>query len=166
MNNFVSSVNIGNRAEQFVAAVLTNKGIKSEKHEVANAITHDLDCVIGKRKFTCEVKYDVMAQKTGNIAIEFYNSKLCKDSGLNATTAKIWAHVILDDTNMTLWLASVKELKKFVKNHDAFRTVLNAGDDNASIWLYKTDDMLDVVFHRAETLDDTNLQKLVRKLLK
>jgi hypothetical protein len=163
----LKSLAIGNRGEEFAMSVLKGGDMEAVKNEDKETREYwDLLCKVGRTKFSCEVKYDVMAQKTGNIAIEFYNSKSCKDSGIAVTKSDIWVHILMDDQNMTMWIASVKEFRKFIKNNKPFRTVNNVGDNNACLHLYKEDTLLDVVFHRAETLSEDKLKKLVRKLLK
>jgi len=164
--NIHQSFAIGNTGERFVLQEFSSKNIQAVKYDGINKQSHDLDCVLGKKKFKVEVKYDVMAQKTDNIAIEFYNIKQKKPSGIDATKANIWAHVLADGSNLTLWLASVKGFKAFIKTNKPFRTIECAGDDNASLYLYRTDNVLDVILHRAETLDKDNLHKLIRKLLR
>lgn len=163
----LNSLRIGDEGESFAISVFQSADIEAEKNTVVeDREFFDLLCKIDKKKFTCEVKYDKMAQKTGNIAIEFYNSKSCKDSGIAVTKAKIWVHILQDGDNKTMWVASVKELKKFIKNNPPFRTVMDVGDNNACLHLYKEDEVLGVVFHRIETLGESGIQKLVRKLLR
>lgn len=161
------SLRIGDIGETFAISVFKDADIEAEKNEVVeDREYYDLICKIGRKGFTCEVKHDVMAQKTGNIAIEFYNSKSCKDSGINVTKSDIWIHILQDDSNKTMWAASVKELRKFIKDNPPHRTVTDVGDDNACLYLYREDVLLGTVFHRVETLDKKGIQKLVRKLLK
>ena len=163
----LDSLRIGGIGEDFAVSVFQAGQIEAEKNEdIEQRAFFDLNCKIGRKKFTCEVKYDMMAQKTGNIALEFYNSKSCKDSGIAITKADIWVHVLLDGTNKTMWIASVKELRKFIKDNPPFRTVSNVGDNNACLHLYQEDTLLDVVLHRADMLDEKKLKALVRKLLK
>lgn len=165
--SILKSLALGNTAENFCINTFRSFSIEAEKNsDTKTREFWDLDCVIGKKKFKVEVKYDVMAQKTGNLAIEFYNSKSLKPSGIDATKAHIWAHVIQDDTNKTMWIASVKQMKLFIKDNTPFKTLNDVGDNNACIHLYKDSDMLSVVLHRFETLDETDAAKLVRRLLK
>lgn len=84
---------------------------------------------------TFEVKHDVMAKKTGNVAIEFHNSKKNEPSGIYVTKANIWAHKILDE----IWLCSVSDLKEFVKNEKPVKIVIAGGDDNADLFIFTID---------------------------
>ena len=66
----------GTHGEKFVVQVFEQAGISCVKNpDVNTRLEHDLDCKIGRTKFTTEVKFDVMAQRTGNIAIEYHNTK-------------------------------------------------------------------------------------------
>lgn len=160
------SLAIGGIGENFVISHFTKQGIKTEKHTGKDLITHDLECEFDTTKFHCEVKFDVMAEKTGNLAIEFYNCKKGTPSGLDATKAHIWVHVIKDGNNLTIWLASVKALRAYVKDNPPLRIIGAAGDGNASLYLYKEETLLDAVFNRAETLEEDELKKVIRKLLR
>src|SRR5690606_24130971 len=44
--------------------------------------------------FTLEVKHDIYAHRSGNIAIEVYNPKSAKPSGIKITQSTLWCHVI------------------------------------------------------------------------
>ena len=160
----LKSLRIGDIGETFACETFKAAGIEADKNEDKEQREFfDLVCKVGRKKFTCEVKHDVMAQKTGNIAIEFYNSKSCKDSGINVTTADLWIHILQDDANKTMWVASVKEFKAFIKDNPPHRTVTDVGDNNACLYLYKEDVLLGTVFHRCETLDEKGLKKLIRR---
>lgn len=163
----MKSLSLGNKGEDFAIKIFTNANIEAEKNEdVSKREYYDLVCKIGKKKFTAEVKYDWMAQKTGNIAIEFYNSKSQKNSGIAVTKANLWIHMLEDGSNLTMWAASVKELKKFIKDNPAHKQVFDVGDNNACLHLYKEKILLNNLLHRCETLDEKALKKLIRKLLK
>lgn len=163
----LKSLRIGDIGESFAIEVFKAAGIEAEKNQdEEHREFFDLVCKIGRKKFTCEVKHDVMAQKTGNIAVEFYNSKSCKDSGIAVTKADIWIHILQDDSNKTMWAASVKEFRDFIKKNPPHRTVTGVGDNNACLYLYREDRLLDNILHRCETLEEKALKRLVRKLIK
>ena len=115
----------------------------------------------GYEVFTVEVKYDEMQGKTGNIAIEIYNSKSGKPSGLTATKATLWCHVLKDST----WITSVEKLKEFCEDTPPFKSFNSVGDGNASILLYKTEDILKI-FERIDECHKTQLQSKINSLLR
>lgn len=168
MNELAKSFFIGRQAEEYVVKLLKGCGVEAEHNESESykkKQEFDIKAKISKKKFTLEVKFDVMACRTGNVAIEFWNSKKNEPSGLSATKADIWSHVILDDNNMTVWMANCDTLREFVEDNPT-RTLMKAGDNNAAIYLYPEDDILGVVLHRFETLPEKKMQQLIRKLLK
>jgi len=99
---------------------------------------HDLLVSYGdERPFTIEVKNDEYAAKSGNIAIEVWNTRSDKPSGLTATQAEWWCHI-----TDTLYFIQTKQLRVIIANTAPLRVINNAGDGNARILLYKTDNML------------------------
>lgn len=161
------SLAIGAQGENQLIQVFEQFGIEATKNEdKATREFWDVDCKLGKTKFKVEVKYDWMAQKTGNIAIEYYNSKSCKPSGIEVTKAKIWCHVLQDGSHKTIWLGSVKGMKAFIKQNDPWKNLIGVGDNNACLYLYRESDLLDIVLHRIDVLEQKKAHALIRKLLK
>lgn len=157
------SLSIGRRGEDYIVNLFKEAGMEAKAMD-GQFEDYDLECKVGRKKFTCEVKYDVMAQRTGNLAIEFWNSVSEKHSGINCTKADIWIHIVMDDNNMTAWAISVDYFKKFINNNDPKRIVENAGDGNASLYLYP-DSILQEEFTRLDNVELDKLKKAVRKLL-
>jgi hypothetical protein len=87
------------------------------------------------KELTFEVKNDVMASRTGNVAVEFHNSKQDKPSGIDRTTALFWTHKLDAD----IWIISVAKLREFLKKEIPHRIIIGGGDDNANLYLYKKD---------------------------
>ena len=84
---------------------------------------------------TFEVKHDAMAQKTGNIALEYHNTRKNEPSGFMVTKADLWAHKIGEQ----IYVCSVKKLKEFVDTEKPHRFIESGGDGNANLLLYKID---------------------------
>ena len=106
---FVSDKIKGENAEDSVAKILSHYWDVHKASELHSGAFYDWDLsvsqqVTGYEVFTVEVKYDEMQAKTGNIAIEIYNPKSGKPSGLTATKANLWCQVLKDST----WITSVK----------------------------------------------------------
>ena len=93
----------------------------------------ETDCIL-----TFEVKYNAYAVKSGNIAIEFYNSQLQKPAGIMATKADFWCQIIPTNPQKIL-VITVSRLKYILDHMTPLRTVYNAGDGNADIMLFKLD---------------------------
>jgi len=163
---FVADKIKGEKAEDLVAQILSTYWDVHKASDLKRGRFYDWDLSVaqigtGYEVFTVEVKYDEMQAETGNIAIEVYNSKSDKTSGLSATKANIWCHVLVD----SVWITSVKKLKEFCKEHKPLRKVGAAGDGNASILLYKTDHIL-TIFERLDECKTEQLRPKINSLLR
>jgi hypothetical protein len=144
-NNFCRDVSAGSIAEEKLKKILQDSGIESKKNEDKDTRAYwDLETSNGI-KF--EVKYDLYSKRSGNIAIEFWNPKKGTGSGLTSTQADYWAQVLPDDE---VWIAPVLELKKFCEENKPLKTIAAGGDDNSSMYLYRKEDILDVVFKKVD----------------
>jgi hypothetical protein len=127
-------------------------------------IRQDYDLLIGSltQKFTIEVKYDIYSEKSGNIAIEYHNSRQNKPSGIMATKADFWVQVT---PNQGSWITTVAKLKQYIKDNKPFRTITDAGDGNANLFLYKADKILSDIFIRIDKLSALELEKTILSML-
>ena len=147
---------IGREGEEIVKKVLNKFGIDCEINEdYSKRYDYDILSQYKKQQISYEVKYDYMAEKTGNLAIEINNCKVDRPSGINVTAADFWAHVIKKDKSTTVWLCKVSELKEFIQNNKADRKVTQAGDGNADILLYKAKSILSSAFYRIDNVKKT-----------
>jgi hypothetical protein len=163
--SFVSDRLKGENAEDSVAQILSCNWDVHKASDLENGPFSDWDLSVAQREtgsevFTVEVKYDEMEDTTGNMAIEIYNPKSDKPSGLMATKADLWCHVLKE----SVFITTVKKLKEFVRNTKPFRTVGAAGDGNAKIHLFKTDDIL-YIFHRIDGLNKEFVFNEIHSLL-
>lgn len=154
----------GKRGEKLVASVLEFGGIECEINDSSTNIYYDISCKMGRKKFKVEVKSDYMAAKTGNLAIEYYNTKKDEESGLYITKAEIWAHCIKDGDNLTVWATNVKTLKQFIEDEKPERIIDNGGDNNASLLLYKDFHILEI-FRQLDNLEEKQIKKVMKELL-
>ena len=137
------SLELGNIAEQLLIQKLEEFNIQAFKNEDKSKRSYfDIFADIGGLNTTFEVKYDLMAAKTGNIAIEFFNSKSKKPSGIGITEADYWVHVLKIDNVNTIFICTVAELKEFIKSTKPKRIVYGGGDNNADILLFEIDRMI------------------------
>lgn len=109
---------------------------------------------------TLEVKYDIYSAKSGNIAIEYFNSKSNKPSGLTATKADFWVHVT---PNQGIWIVKVDKLKKYLDKTPPFRKISSGGDGNADMFLYKSDIIFNDIFIRCDNISSIELYNYIDK---
>lgn len=92
----------------------------------------DYDIRVVSPEFTIEVKEDLYSAKSGNVAIEYWNSKSNKPSGITITKANIWCHIIAGEP----FIIKTKTLKDFIDKVKPKRMLTGVGDGNADIMLY------------------------------
>lgn len=127
-----------------------------------NRLKWDLICHLEGARFNAEVKFDKMWSRTGNIALEYWNSKKNTPSGITATESEIWLHVINFPT-MEIWASSVNGIRKYTKDVKPKRIVEKAGDDNADIMLYESSIIFPAIFERLDILSMKEIRKAIQK---
>lgn len=162
---FTRDIMKGEQAEGSVATILSHHWDVHKASDLKKGRFYDWDLSAsqpgtGYEVFTVEVKYDEMQSETGNIAIEVYNTKSDKPSGLTATKADLWCHVLKD----SMWITSVTTLKEFCEEHKPFKKFKKAGDENATILLYKTNDILKI-FDRIDGIPEDEVEEKIRGAL-
>ncbi len=125
----------------------------------------DIDAVLYGHPFTTEVKRDQRHALTGNLAIEFYNTRSGQSSGLDSSASDLWVVVLEPKGQMTAWVCRTELLRQFVARVAPLRTVMAAGDGNAAIKLYAADVLLPAVFHRLDDLQPGELRQQLVELL-
>ena len=118
----------------------------------------DIECgwESGTKLFTIEVKYDIYEQRSGNFAIEVFNTNKQKESGLFGTRADLWCHVLSEE----IWMAHVDKLRLWTSSNPANRIIEHAGDGNATIWLYAKEEITEALT-RIDNLDYSELRGIV-----
>lgn len=160
------SLAMGNEGEVFISDLFKFAEIECEKHtDVTTRQEHDLTCKIGRTKFTCEVKFDAYAERSGNWCLEHWNSKSNKASGITGTKATIWCVVLKDGDNKVGYACSVKKLREFVESTAPFKKISRGGDGNAELMLYKHETIVQH-FTRIDNVKKEELHNIVKKLIK
>lgn len=162
---FKNSLEIGRFGEVYTQKLLRNAGLPTKLNEDRSRerlIEWDIESELGGRPFRIEVKFDQMEQKTGNVAVEFYNVKLGKPSGIDATVADLWVFVF---QGMSAFVARTADLRSFCKTVKPFRHIPCGGDNNAALMLYSRDVILPAVFHPMDDLNPEELKGLLSGLL-
>ena len=157
--NFIKDKSVGDLGEKLVLHLMWRLDINAT---IVNDVPYyDILCFLDKQPFTIEVKHDIYSEKSGNIAIEYFNPKSNKPAGISITGANLWAHV----TPNEVWMASVKLLKIFLQNNQPFRTVESGGDNNASIYLYKKSFIMPSIFQRFDILEKHKAISIMKEWL-
>jgi hypothetical protein len=154
----------GKEGEVRVATYFESLGIITELNpskKRAELSKWDMKSTWGKLEFTSEVKNDLYAARTGNIAIEVYNPKSDKPSGVYITEAHIWCHI----THGKLYFTSVAKLREYIESIKPLKTIERAGDGNAKILLYKVDSIMPDLFLVLEELSVTKAKKQLKGLI-
>jgi hypothetical protein len=149
---------LGEVGEKRVIKLFNEAGIDSKKQPSKGRFSdYDVISLFELLTFTTEVKYDIYALRSGNIAIEVFNPKIGQPSGLMATKADLWAHVT-DEVH----LANVEGLKLWVENNSPKRVITAGGDDNATLYLYPLDSILqEPLFQRIDHLTDDERRNII-----
>jgi hypothetical protein len=141
--NFQDNLKCGKRGEKIVCNFLDSKNIPftlNTSSKLKNLAKWDIGFIINGQVIKVEVKFDLMASKTGNMAIEFFNTKMCKPSGIDATDSALWV-VVLESKG---YVCSVGKLKDFIKRNKPLKTIISGGDKNASLYIYKLEHILPI----------------------
>ena len=145
-NGFVKDFARGNAGVEYVLSVINkyNPRIDAIENKTAG-ISHDIEIEILSAHgtsyvYTAEIKYDLYAKRSGNMAIEYHNSKKDKASGIAATAADYWIHVF--DKPQEAYIIETEGLKQALLELKPVRIVENAGDGNANLYLYKKEVLL------------------------
>lgn len=136
-------LSIGDAGEQLVITALNNKGYACTTNK---DIRYDIEAIKGSKRITFEVKHDIYESRSGNVAIEVWNSKKNIPSGITATQADFWCHIF----GGKIYVIPTQDLKSFIDKTTPKRIIERAGDDNATIYLYSSDDFADI----CELIDD------------
>ena len=142
---FSQALAVGREAEQHFCRLLAKEGVESWTSQDGS---YDVGAVVQGRTLLFEVKYDLKSAHTGNLAIEHWNSKSNKPSGLSHTKSDYWVTVLPSPTSV--YIAKTQDLRQYCQSTPPVRKVQRAGDSNASIWCYPMHDILTSVFDRVE----------------
>lgn len=153
MQKFKRSLSIGSQGEKFARNMLEKLGAKTED---GDGKIVDFWIFINDKKFSCETKFDVYANKSGNICLEVFNTKLCKPSGIMGTTTDIWITVLAENI---IYFSKVESLKQFTKENKPKRELIGVGDNNSHILLYSIEDICGV------GLKELTLDNLLKEIL-
>ncbi len=133
---WIQTLQKGEIAEDAVMRLFQSEGFVVYKPDTFHGV--DLLVQSGDEVLKLEIKNDVSWSKTGNIAIEFYNPRKKKPSGISASDADFWVFYL----SSAIWIIPREKLLSYIQSHPPLKTVSYAGDGNASVYLYKSADIL------------------------
>jgi hypothetical protein len=103
-----------------------------------------------------------MSSKTGNIAVEYFNTRKNSPSGILATTSDFWFVVLKP---LEAWVCLTSSLRDYFHRATPLRVISCGGDNNSAMKLYKKDSILVDIFHRVDTMEPSALVELLSNLL-
>jgi len=145
---FEDSLSRARPAEDWALGYLSWCGLSPERDSRAG---HDLLFRLGRLVLRAEVKHDFLVDRTGNVALELWNSRRGAPSGLTATRADVYLYALGDGGGSGLWAAAVTTLKAFVEWCNDYSLYERAGDGNARVRVYKKNTFL-TPFYRLDLL--------------
>ncbi len=156
MNKFLRDRDRGTVAEKKVVDIFSKANLVSSIDDTVRA-HWDIKSLSDNCKdvITTEVKFDEYEATSGNLAVEVYNPRLGKPSGLTVTRAFFWSYVLAD---MTVWITPVSKLKIYIDNHPPERIIDKGGDGNATLYLYVSAIILADIFYRIDNMRPNRLR--------
>jgi len=152
---------VGDQGEKLVRQRLGDIGIPSLPVAKEDRSFFDVQAFLSDGyEFTLEVKNDLYEAKSGNIAIEIYNPKSDKLSGIGITTADLWVHV-----TDGLYVTRVSDLRQYIAKTPPKRKIAAGGDNNATLLLYDSKEIFEAIFHRIDNISDEETEKIILSLL-
>ena len=160
--NIKEDLEKGKKGEQMVVSLFKSAGVELEFNQDKSKFKFwDLKSSGIDKQFSIEVKNDIMSVATGNIAIEVSNPRSGKDSGINVTKSDLWVHIVGNE----IWCCKSDVLKHFVSKNKPFKIVKYAGDGNATIYLYKKQDIMPNIFTEISSKEPKEVVSFLKNTL-
>jgi len=141
-NNTNRDLAIGRSGENRVVEIFDKLGFPSSLNDCYDSRSEfDIASEFKEQEFHTEVKLDLYANKSGNIAIEVFNPQSGKHSGLNITKAHFWFHIVDKP-----YLTTVTKLKEYTEKNKPKRIIERGGDGNARLFLYPIPQIIPDIF--------------------
>lgn len=162
---FLKNKDEGDVGELLFSSRMVSHGIMSTRQK-GKLIDYDVVSEMDDITFTTEIKNDLYSKRSGNIAIEFYNTRKAQPSGIAATKANLWCHIIKSQEDKDiLLLTSVIKLKQFVDTEKPLKTIGAGGDGNAALQIY-TIEHISSIFIDITNQTTEQVKSTIRELLK
>ena len=85
--------------------------------------------------FTAEAKNDVYSNLSGNMAIEVWNSKKDKASGITNSISDVWIHAVYNPDRILMF--STDWLREYIYTINPLKTIKSGGDKNSNMLIFK-----------------------------
>jgi hypothetical protein len=158
MKKFLKDLDSGKKGENLLLQLLNSAGYQASANESRKKLNLDgWDIQVQQERCPLyfEVKYDLYSARSGNVAVEFFNPKIGKLSGITATKAHLWVFVFPDSS---IWMSCVNKLKNFCSTTPPLKVIAAGGDDNSSMYIYKKDIILPAIFTK---VDQNNIKNFL-----
>lgn len=132
---------MGTEGELLLLDLLLQYGYDAKKNDDFDK-RYEYDVYIVEPFISFEVKYDIMSAKTGNVCLEYHNSKKNEPSGIMRSTADFWVHIVDEGDEPVLYLANRLALLESMDTIKPFKKIVAGGDKNSNMLIYKQADML------------------------
>ena len=157
---FLKDLGAGKVGENHVMDLLGKAGLNPQLNDKPKVNKWDIEFTFNNKLYTGEIKFDLYATKSGNIAIEYYNPKSKVDSGVNATDAILWFH-LLEGPKVHVCL--VADLKKFLDEVLCDKHVKRGGQGgNSAMKLWQISNIFGPLMIE---VDNSNISDVLIKLL-
>jgi hypothetical protein len=147
MAHFHTDLAFGQSGEERVLALFSSFGFLCGR---CDGKSHDLWVEVNGERLTCEVKTERKFSVTGNIAVEHWNPRQNKPSGISASQSDLWVTVLAD----SIWMVPTLTLRQFVDNlriGPGVRHLKRVGDGNADCWIIRGDLLLGPVYRELQS---------------
>lgn len=125
MGHFLSDFDKSKDAVELVRKYLEGEGYDVEELEKDEQQYGDLRAECGRFSETVEVKYDIMAKRTGNLCFEMSNGK--RETGIMETKADWVYYVVPGKACKSVFVFDTKELKEYIQDPKNV-SIRNGGD--------------------------------------
>lgn len=159
MSKFYKDRKIGINKEMEIAQYLVDTGFVARK---SSSLGHDLDIWgDGEPVTKLEIKFDQKYSITGKLAVEFYNHKQGRSSGIQNSKADIWVYYISEQEIMAIPSQVLKSLVLMYQDH-----IVSGGDQNSNLVLipFKKVQECFLNLKQSSKKEIQNLFKMGRKL--
>lgn len=155
--SFKKSNAIGQVGEQAFCELLERAGLAFERNtSKSKDQLAEFDVRIyfpSGQPLLAEVKFDARSNTTGNLAIEVWNSRANKASGVSATKAHLWVFAL---SATAVYVIRTVELHLVLSHVEPLKVVERGGDNNARLYLYKKDVIIPLC-RRIDMMSPTDL---------
>lgn len=127
---FIRDLKDGQRGESIAyQALLSHDRFKKSHSHPPSQEYGDFQLIDGETPINVEVKYDILAENTGNMCFEFSNGK-GKLTGIMATKADVVAYVLNNKGGFVVYLFLKDVLKDYLidSSNSSMVRIVNGGD--------------------------------------